>query len=1005
KPKKKEETIVKEEYIKPEEKVKETVFEEVIEERPAEEKPKKERKPRWGKPEKVETKVEEIITEEVTVEEDKPTKELPIDEEKPVPEKKKPKEKKETIVDTIVKEEYIKPEKEITETIIEETIEEKPDEEKKPRKVVGPKWLRFSETEEVITEDRKEEKPELKPKTQPRWLKFTEETEEIEEVEEQKPERKPHSQIKWLRFKDEEEIIEDTDRETITERKPKLKKKKEKKTKKEETTVEETYETVVEPDIEEVKGLPDDVVEEVKEMPKRKPEVAETVIEEGPIFSKPKVEETIVKKTVIEEKTPTKKITKTVVEEVSEQDLEVNERKPKKQIYFEEETEDLPAEELPYDVPKKIEHRVHMETVRIEKPEVRIGKGLHEPVEFEDVVTEGIIIEKQVATEVVEEKKPLEKADVESITILKDTVEKIQKPEDKKKVTIIEKPKYFTETIEETKDIITRTPKITEHIVTEETQQFVPDKTFEETIIEEIQETQLLNSRALLPEPEKPKEKVLQIKMTRPKKETIPTDTVEKFDIELCVPGFKALIHLATDSSIDLETLELEPLEKIEFQEDIAKLNIQIKKGVQVRELMTMVKEDEFPSLKAPEAQPRVLDVVDKFARATVTEVLVKEAEEQPQKNIGVKSVIKAVETGKEKMEEIIMEISKEFGPSSQPVREIASMGQLLSEGVKCDEVVALVEAGHFPALQREEAQKPLVSIITSKGHAGTVCEVLLEESVEEFDKFKPKGESAKLSEVKTKLDQATMQVINVKTFKAEMAPGAKAYVKAAQEEHIEEKILTSKVHRGVKEEMMRVVQLIRHGVIEEDVIQMIEAGEFPHLIREENQANLLDVVEEFGFRAIVEDVIVQQAVQHEEQRVGVRAFIRMAQQENYNIEQFLQDSMVKEFGPEQFKPIEELTRVNIMLKEGIQAQEIITLAEAGELPELSKPEAQAPLVRAIQNVGHTPIVCQVIIEESTKEITRDLPKVDVASITSEKTILEKAVLSEVKVEDCCYNL
>lgn len=203
------------------------------------------------------------------------------------------------------------------------------------------------------------------------------------------------------------------------------------------------------------------------------------------------------------------------------------------------------------------------------------------------------------------------------------------------------------------------------------------------------------------------------------------------------------------------------------------------------------------------------------------------------------------------------------------------------------------------------------------------------------------------------------------------MAPGAKAYVKAAQEEHIEEKILTSKVHRGVKEEMMRVVQLIRHGVIEEDVIQMIEAGEFPHLIREENQANLLDVVEEFGFRAIVEDVIVQQAVQHEEQRVGVRAFIRMAQQENYNIEQILQDSMVKEFGPEQFKPIEELTRVNIMLKEGIQAQEIITLAEAGELPELSKPEAQAPLVRAIQNVGHTPIVCQVIIEESTKEITR----------------------------------
>ncbi|MCL4124734.1 UNVERIFIED_CONTAM: hypothetical protein GTU68_027030 [Idotea baltica] len=521
--------------------------------------------------------------------------------------------------------------------------------------------------------------------------------------------------------------------------------------------------------------------------------------------------------------------------------------------------------------------------------------------------------------------------------------------------------------------------------------------------------------------------KVLEIKPAKPTKETIPEDKLDEFEIdapeftkaktkeevgyktykatlsqvhsEMCVPGFKALVNLASESSVDLELIELEPMKKKEFEKDMAKLNFHIKKGVEIRELMTMMKEDEFPSFKPTEAQPVILDVVDKFEHATVTKVLVQESIEKQDKSIGTKSIIRTIETGKETMEEVLMDVSKEFGPFSKPAKEMATVAHLLNEGVKCDEVITLLNTGEFPELQKPETQTSLVSIVSNKGHASTVCEILTEDAAETFEKFKPKTETARFNEVKHQLEKATEKSVTVKTFTTDMAPAAKAVIKMAKEELVEEKVQKSEMKEVLKEEMVKIVNLLKHGVVEEEVLLMMEAGEFPNLIRDENQANILNVVEDFGFTAIVNRVVVEQAVQKKEQNVGIRAFIKMAQQQNFNIEQQLTESLTKEFGPERFEPIREMAKVNIMLKEGVQAHEIITMVETGQLPELSKTETQGSMVKVIQEEGHSAIVCQVLIDESVKEISKDLPKVDVAKVASEKIILERASETEVIVQ------
>ena len=234
---------------------------------------------------------------------------------------------------------------------------------------------------------------------------------------------------------------------------------------------------------------------------------------------------------------------------------------------------------------------------------------------------------------------------------------------------------------------------------------------------------------------------------------------------ESCVPGFKALIHLATDNQIDLETVDLKPIEKTTFAKDIGKLSFHLKKGVQVNELMTMMKENEFVSLKQPQHQAKLLEVADRLGHATVHKVLVQEAADRCDDKIGLKSVIRTIQRGKESMEQVIMNTAKEFGPSSEPVKEMAAVGYLLQEGVKCDEVLTLVESGLLTSLKMPQAQVPLTSMVVEKGHIGSICEVLVEESVKEVKvRKKSKAEAARISEVKEILKKAKAETVDVKS-------------------------------------------------------------------------------------------------------------------------------------------------------------------------------------------------------------------------------------------------
>lgn len=202
-----------------------------------------------------------------------------------------------------------------------------------------------------------------------------------------------------------------------------------------------------------------------------------------------------------------------------------------------------------------------------------------------------------------------------------------------------------------------------------------------------------------------------------------------------------------------------------------------------------------------------------------------------------------------------------------------------------------------------------------------------------------------------------------------------KAYVRMAQEDtvNIDEVVQKANLEPKLREEVAKIGMMVKHGVMAQDVIALMEAGDFPELMKQEAQAKLLTVVEEFGFKALVNQVMteqVEQAIQKTDKTIGVKTFMRMLEQADVNVEEIISEQFPKEFDSETQTPVsKEMAKVSLMLKEGVQSQEILSMIDAGELPNLGRPEAQMPLIHMVEEQGHTALICQVLIEDSVRDI------------------------------------
>lgn len=142
--------------------------------------------------------------------------------------------------------------------------------------------------------------------------------------------------------------------------------------------------------------------------------------------------------------------------------------------------------------------------------------------------------------------------------------------------------------------------------------------------------------------------------------------------------------------------------------------------------------------------------------------MIVKEAARLvPEEAIGLKAVLKAVETKMANIKDIVEMAMhpQEFDLMAKPVPELASVSTLLHEGVSCEEMLTIVKAGELPALKLPETQWPLIQIMDRLGQTAIVSQVIVEEPTLGLKVELPESATSTESTVES-LSTAVVQVL-----------------------------------------------------------------------------------------------------------------------------------------------------------------------------------------------------------------------------------------------------
>lgn len=151
---------------------------------------------------------------------------------------------------------------------------------------------------------------------------------------------------------------------------------------------------------------------------------------------------------------------------------------------------------------------------------------------------------------------------------------------------------------------------------------------------------------------------------------------------------------------------------------DKARMTTDTFETVTVSEIHTESEVHEVRKKKKPKTEKAKTTFVKRDS-VTVSEVVVEQVIEEQKENIA------------REVNEIMDILNvREFGPGEAPLRELATIGYLVRQGVTVNEInESLYQSDNFPALKTPDAQNALVQLVEREGHGPLITQVLTEET------------------------------------------------------------------------------------------------------------------------------------------------------------------------------------------------------------------------------------------------------------------------------------
>lgn len=211
-------------------------------------------------------------------------------------------------------------------------------------------------------------------------------------------------------------------------------------------------------------------------------------------------------------------------------------------------------------------------------------------------------------------------------------------------------------------------------------------------------------TREIIPKTEEHAKRVLEEREGVVVSEMAVEDTARDFTIE---------------SVVDRAQVTSETLQTVSVSEVHTEASVQEIRRVDTRRKAkkTMVTEEE--------ERPREIVIEEKPKKKKKEKLKVRE-------EVTIEEIVERQKENIAREVEEIMETlhAKEFGPGEAPLRELATIGFLVRQGVSVNEInESLYRTDNFPALKTPEAQNALVQLVEREGHGPLITQVLTEET------------------------------------------------------------------------------------------------------------------------------------------------------------------------------------------------------------------------------------------------------------------------------------
>lgn len=120
------------------------------------------------------------------------------------------------------------------------------------------------------------------------------------------------------------------------------------------------------------------------------------------------------------------------------------------------------------------------------------------------------------------------------------------------------------------------------------------------------------------------------------------------------------------------------------------------------------------------------------------------------------------------------------------------------------------------------------------------------------------------------------------------------------------------------------------------------------------------EIVQPVSEEATLTEVKLEEVIKRVEEII-LKEEIRMAK----DVSEILDFIRVKEFGPGEH-PLRELAEIGYLIRTGITVKEVTVLYHEDKFPHLKSPEAQSAMINVVERKGLTPLITEVLTEETT---------------------------------------